>query len=97
LPGIPFTVHTNNLGGRNTLPDYNKAVADALMKHRSGLSELSQIRLDSGYGVRVLDSKPDRDFLEEIKQDLPDIDSFITDQKQSQFMELSGLLEDAGV
>ncbi len=48
-----------------------------LQKQKNHLTDLSKSRLDAGYAIRVLDSKPDRELIRQIESLLPHIDDFI--------------------
>ena len=55
--GLDFVVEVNNLGGRDSLKLYNRALVEILQESKHELSEVSRVRLDSGQAVRILESK----------------------------------------
>ena len=55
--GPDFVVEVNNLGGKDSLKLYNKALVEVLADSKHRLSEVSRVRLDAGQAVRILESK----------------------------------------
>ena len=46
--GLGFTVEINNLGGKNSLKLYNKALVEVLTARVQDLSQISKMRLEAG-------------------------------------------------
>ena len=92
-----LVVEINNLGGRETLKDYNSIVLEAIRAESAKLSPLSLRRFESGHALRILDSKSpaDQELLESL--DLPSIDSCMPDSERLQFEELCEHLKLSGI
>jgi len=89
-----LNLEINNLGDKKTRNSYAKSLQDYFKEFKKDLDEDSIRKLDEN-PLRILDSKSES--VQSILKDAPDISDFISKDSETEFKELTLLLNSAGI
>ncbi|APJ38514.1 histidine--tRNA ligase [Mycoplasmopsis pullorum] len=93
--GLSVSLKINSIGDKDSRENYEKALYDFLIKHKSELSENSQQRLKDKKVLRILDDKVDSKL--EFMKKAPRISDYLSQESYDYFNSLIELLNEQNI